>query len=82
ACGVPVLVTPVGGLPEVVAGLGHNLILDGSDPDAIARGLMRAFAAPDYLPAAAECRAFAQNNYSIREMARRCAEIYDEEASG
>jgi glycosyltransferase involved in cell wall biosynthesis len=81
ACGVPVLVTPVGGLPEVVEGLGRNLILDGADPDAIARGLMRAFAAPGYLPPAGDCRAFAEKNYSIRGMAQRCAEIYGEVTS-
>lgn len=80
ACGVPVLVTPVGGLPEVVAGLRQNLILDGSDPDAIAHGLMRAFAVPGFLPPAGECRAFAEKNYSIREMARLSADVYDQEA--
>ena len=81
ACGIPVLVTPVGGLPEVVAGLGQNLILDGIDPDAIARGLMRAFAAPGYLPSAEECRGFAEKNYSVREMARLSTDVYDEEVS-
>ena len=81
ACGVPVLVTPVGGLPEVVEGLGRNLILDGADPDAIARGLMRAFAAPGYLPPAGDCRAFAEKYYSIREMARLSTNVYDEETS-
>ena len=81
ACGIPVLVTPVGGLPEVVAGLGQNLILDGIDPDAIARGLMRAFAAPGYLPSAEECRGFAEKYYSVREMARLSTDVYDEEVS-
>jgi len=81
SCGVPVLVTPVGGLPEVVARLGKNLILDGADPDAIARGLMRAFAAPGYLPPAGDCRAFAEKYYSIREMARLSTNVYDEETS-
>ena len=81
ACDVPVLVTPVGGLPEVVAGLGQNLILDGTGLDAIARGLMDAFATPAYLPSAGECRAFVEKNYSIREMARLSSDIYDQEAS-
>ena len=39
AAGTPVIVTPIGGLPEVVSGLSKDLILEGSSPAQIADGL-------------------------------------------
>lgn len=36
ACGTPVLGTPVGAIPEVLAGLDSGLIAKGSDPDSLA----------------------------------------------
>ena len=38
ASGTPVLVTPVGGLPEAVAGLSDDLVLPSTGADAIAEG--------------------------------------------
>ena len=81
ACGVPVLVTPVGGLPEIVTGLRRNLVMEGSDPVSLARGLVSALEVPDFLPSAANCRTFAEENYSITSMARRVVEVYREAAS-
>ena len=81
ACGVPVLVTPVGGLPEAVAGLSGSLVLEGTAPAAIASGLVRALAQPSSLPSAVECRSFAVKNYSLPAIARRVADVYAEVAS-
>ncbi|WP_176324621.1 glycosyltransferase family 4 protein, partial [Burkholderia vietnamiensis] len=39
ASGTPVLVTPVGGLPEAVSGLSEELVLGGTGTAAIAQGL-------------------------------------------
>lgn len=78
ACGVPVLVTPVGGLPEAVSGFKHRLVLDGLDRISIAKGLVNALAVPGFLPTPQECRAFAKNNYSLPSMARRVMEIYQQ----
>jgi glycosyltransferase involved in cell wall biosynthesis len=44
AAGTPVLVTPVGGLPETVEGLSDALVLAGDSPAAIAEGIAAAFA--------------------------------------
>lgn len=80
ACGVPVLVTPVGGLPEVVSGLKHRLVLEGTDRTSIAKGLVNALGVPGYLPSASDCRSFVKNNYSIPSMARRVMEVYRQTA--
>jgi glycosyltransferase involved in cell wall biosynthesis len=41
ACGTPVLATPVGAIPEVLAGLPADLIFEGAGAGPIARGLTR-----------------------------------------
>lgn len=81
ASGVPVLVTPVGGLPEIVTGLRRNLVLAGRDTVSLAQGLASALEVPDFLPSAAECRAFVEKNYSITGMARRVIDVYREAGS-
>ncbi len=41
ACGTPVVSTPIGGLPEVIAPLDPSWVADGSDAGAIAAALLR-----------------------------------------
>ena len=81
ACGVPVLVTPVGGLPEAVAGLSGSLVLEGISAAAIACGLRLALDHPASLPPAGECRSFAEKNHSLPVIARRVADVYTQVAS-
>ena len=50
AAGTPAVVTPVGGLPEVVSGLSEDLILHGSSANHLAEGLEARLGAPDKLP--------------------------------
>lgn len=75
ACGTPVLVTPVGGLPEAVAGLG--LTLAGGDVESLAGGLERALSGS--LPSADTCRAHAMR-FAWPEIARRVCAVYQEVA--
>lgn len=76
ASGVPVLVTPVGGLPEVVAGLGDSLVLEGKSPVCISRGLARALEHPGQLPSAGACRALVEKNHSLARIAGLVEQIY------
>ena len=55
AAGTPVLVTPVGGLPEVVDGLAGALVLRDASSAAIADGLAEALTDARPLPSAAQC---------------------------
>jgi glycosyltransferase involved in cell wall biosynthesis len=70
ACGTPVVVTDVGGLPEAVGPFDPSLVVPAADPEALARRLR----AP--LPDAGRCRAFAEEN-SWRRTAERTLETYE-----
>jgi glycogen(starch) synthase len=79
ACGTPALVTPVSGLPEVVRDLDPRLVLAGSEPVDIARGIIAVASGEQQLPDAAACRAYAQR-FDWRKIATRVGEVYHEVA--
>ncbi len=78
ATGTPSMVTPVGGLPEVVGGLSHNLIFSGTQSADIAEGLIGALTGAIKLPTRDQCRSYIQNNFSSTLMAQRTAQVYRE----
>lgn len=75
-CGTPVLVTPVGGLPETVCELDSSLILAGKDVAALAQGIRRGLAGE--LPSRAACRDYVESRFDWRTIARRVADVYEE----
>ncbi|RKP48482.1 glycosyltransferase family 4 protein [Trinickia fusca] len=78
AAGTPVLVTPVGGLPEAVAGLSSDLVLPATGADAIAEGIDAALDGRLRLPDAQACREYALANFDNAVIARRVAQVYRE----
>lgn len=78
AAGTPVLVTPVGGLPEAVGALSADLVLPAGGPRAIANGLSDALRGHLRMPGASACHAYARNGFDVPLMARRTAEVYRE----
>jgi glycosyltransferase involved in cell wall biosynthesis len=78
ASGTPVLVTPVGGLPEAVAGLSQDLVLPTTGANAIADGLGRALDGSLKLPDADACRKYARDNFDNPVIAKRVAAVYAE----
>jgi glycogen(starch) synthase len=78
ACGTPALVTPVGGLPEVVAGLSEHLILGDSSTRAIADGLRETLAGRRALPTAQECSAYARAHFGWPTIAKQVKAVYTE----
>ena len=78
ACGTPVLVTPVGGMPDVVAPLDKGLVLRGTDEVAVANGLLTALAEPGHLPTGPACREYAERNFTWGHVARRVQSVYQE----
>ena len=79
ACGTPVLVTPVGGLPETVKALDSTLILAGHEVQDIMDGLRRGLSSP--LPSRILCRDYAEKHFSWTEIARRVNDVYQEAAN-
>jgi glycosyltransferase involved in cell wall biosynthesis len=78
AAGTPVLVTSVGGLPEVVSELSADLVLSGSDVGSLTEGLEAALNGELILPDAEACRNYARVRYDWPVVAARVQEVYTE----
>jgi glycosyltransferase involved in cell wall biosynthesis len=76
AAGTPSMVTPVGGLPEVVAPLSQSLVFRSSSAADIAEGLTQALSGAITLPDQESCRIYARENFSADQMATRTIEVY------
>lgn len=78
AAGTPVLVTPVGGLPEAVQGLSDALVLEDITPKALARGLVEGLTAQRPLPSAQACQAYVRTHFDWPVIARKVKGVYEE----
>ena len=78
AAGTPSMVTPIGGLPEVVNGLSPELVFASSTTGDIASGLIAALSGATRLPSEQECRAYAREQFNAELMAERTAAVYRE----
>ena len=76
AAGTPVMVTPIGGLPEVVAELSPDLLFQSGSPADLAAGLTSALLGKIRLPSSEECRSYAEARFSRTLMTSRTAAIY------
>jgi glycosyltransferase involved in cell wall biosynthesis len=75
ACGTPVVVTDVGGLPEAVAGLGRDVVVPAGEHEALARRLSAARDGSAPLPSPAQCRTHAER-FTWDEAVRRHRQVY------
>ena len=79
ACGTPVLVTPIAGLPDVVRGLDSSLVLTSSQPVDIAAGICDALSGRVPLPSEEACVAHAQQ-FGWPLISERVGDVYREVA--
>jgi len=77
ACGTPVLVTPVGGLPEVIRPLAPSCILPGAKSDQIAEGLDAYLAGELTIPAPARCVEYVRQSFTWERVARQVLTVYE-----
>lgn len=78
AAGTPVLVTPVGGLPEAVRGLSVSLVLEAATKEALAAGLIEALTGQRPLPTAEACQAYVRAHFDWPVIARKVKAVYAE----
>jgi glycosyltransferase involved in cell wall biosynthesis len=76
AAGTPCLVSPVGGLPEVVAALSANLVLRSPAAADIAEAVTGALQGRLILPDELSCRAYAEKNFDWQVIAAKIAAVY------
>ena len=78
AAGTPSMVTPIGGLPEVVADLSPDLIFTSCETPEVASGLIAALKGEIGIPDSATCRAYAETRFANSLAAQRTAGVYRE----
>lgn len=78
AAGTPVMVTPVGGLPEAVAPLAPGLVLAGTGAAHLADGIGEWLDGRLGLPSAAACVAYARERFSWTTGIARVTQVYAE----
>lgn len=76
ACGTPVLVTPVGGLPDTVQGLGDDLVLKGTSVEDITAGLCGWLDGTLQIPTRQACREHVLRSFTWDRIAREACEVY------
>lgn len=78
ASGTPVIVTPIGGLPEVVTDLDEALVTEDSSQEALTDRISNVLLGRVKLPDTAACKAYARSKFAWPEIARQTASVYRE----
>ena len=78
ACGTPVLVSPVGGLPETIEPFAPQCVFANTSTDEITHGIGEALTGSLQLPTDEACRAYAVRGFSWPTIAARVRAVYDE----
>lgn len=78
AAGTPVLVTPIGGLPEAVQELSEALVLEAATSEALADGLIGALTGRRPLPSAEACQQYVRARYDWPVIAQQVKAVYAE----
>ncbi len=76
ACGTPSLVTPIGGLPEVVSPLSSTLVLASTSTEDIAERVVSGLLGSVPFPSSEQCHAYAACAFDPQLMASRTVAVY------
>ncbi|MDF5733186.1 MAG: glycosyltransferase family 4 protein [Rhizonema sp. PD38] len=75
ACGTPVLCTPVGGMPEILAPFSPDLITKSTEVSDIAEKLVEVLQRKIPLPSTVACRQYAEDNYDWDKIAQKVRHV-------
>lgn len=78
AAGTPVVVTPIGGLPEVVSPFAPQCVLDSATADSIASALSEFMLGSRPLPKPEDCRSYAVRRFAWPVIAKLTRDVYEE----
>jgi glycosyltransferase involved in cell wall biosynthesis len=81
ACGTPIVVTPVGGLPEAVSGFAPQLVLPDRSATALAATLDSLLCGELAVPSRAECRQHVETNFGWPRICMQIKALYQEVAN-
>ena len=81
ACGTPVLVTPVGGLPDAVNGLSTDLVLPDRSAAALATTLDCFLRRTLAVPSSAKCRHHVETEFAWQRIAMQIKTLYQQVAN-
>jgi glycogen(starch) synthase len=76
AAGTPAMVTPIGGLPELVRPLSAELIFSAATAPVLAEGIKTFLKDRQRFPTDHDCRRYASKHFDWRRVARTVAEVY------
>jgi glycosyltransferase involved in cell wall biosynthesis len=76
ACGTPVIVTPVGGMPEYVSPMGAQLVMRSISPEDIARSMIGVMQNTLELPDSNACRAFAVEHFDWNNVVQEIRAVF------
>lgn len=75
ACGTPVVCTPVGGMPEILAPFSPELITDSTHADAIALRLEALLRGELSIPSHTACREYATTHFNWTKIAQQVKQV-------
>ena len=78
AAGTPPIVTPVGGLPELLEPLSPNLVCEGTDAPSLAARIDSVLRGRIKLPSPDACRSYAKRHYDWPVIARNTKRAYQQ----
>jgi glycosyltransferase involved in cell wall biosynthesis len=76
ACGTPVLVTPVGGLPEILNPLDSNLVMPSQDTGVMSDRIDQFLCGKMAVPSTEKCREHVEANFAWPKIAEQVKDIY------
>lgn len=78
ACGIPVLATPVGAIPDVIIDGKTGFIMENNSPGCIAANVIRALSSPDLEQIAERGRCFVEENFTFERTVEDWTKIFQE----